>query len=157
MLYLVYLVNSLNSAIRLRKSSVIITKFNSLTLAILKILQKLNIIESFLINPDFTKCTVFFNNIKSDVLDRKIICISKPNRYIYYSINDLIHLRSIDTYNDYIISINNKNSTIINIDDAIRLHKGGLLLLHLFLMESLRLRELLLTKLGTIFTKMVDF
>ena len=124
MLYLVYLVNSLNSAIRLRKSSVIITKFNSL-----KILQKLNIIESFLINPDFTKCTVFFNNIKSDVLDRKIICISKPNRYIYYSINDLIHLRSIDTYNDYIISINNKNSTIINIDDAIRLHKGGLLLL----------------------------
>ena len=130
MLYLVYLVNSLNSAIRLRKSSVIITKFNSLTLAILKILQKLNIIESFLINPDFTKCTVFFNNnIKSDVLDRKIICISKPNRYIYYSINDLIHLRSIDTYNDYIISINNKNSTIINIDDAIRLHKGGLLLL----------------------------
>lgn len=129
MLYLVYLVNSLNSAIRLRKSSVIITKFNSLTLAILKILQKLNIIESFLINPDFTKCTVFFNNIKSDVLDRKIICISKSNRYIYYSINDLIHLRSIDTYNDYIISINNKNSTIINIDDAIRLHKGGLLLL----------------------------
>ena len=54
MLYLVYLVKSLNSAIRLRKSSVIITKFNSLTLAILKILQKLNIIESFLINPDFT-------------------------------------------------------------------------------------------------------
>ena len=28
-----------------------------------------------------------------------------------------------------IISINDKNSTIINIDDAIRLHKGGLLLL----------------------------
>ena len=53
MLYLVYLVNSLNSAIRLRKSSVIITKFNSLTLAILKILQKLNIIESFLINLMF--------------------------------------------------------------------------------------------------------
>ena len=51
------------------------------------------------------------------------------SNYIYYSINDLIHLRSIDTYNDYIISINDKNSTIINIDDAIRLHKGGLLLL----------------------------
>ena len=129
MLYLVYLINNLNSAIRLKKSYIFITKFNSLTLAILNILQKLNIIESFLINTDFTKCTVYFNNIKSDVSDRKIICISKPNRYIYYSINDLIHLRSMDTYNDYIISINNKNSTIINIDDAIRLHKGGLLLL----------------------------
>lgn len=129
MLYLVYLVNSLNSAIYLKKSSICITKFNSLTLAILDVLQKLNIIESFLINTNFTCCTIFFNNTKSDIRNQKIICISKPNRYIYYSINDLIHLRSIDTYNDYILSINNKNSTIINIDDAIRLHKGGLLLL----------------------------
>lgn len=129
MLYLVYLINSLNSAIRLKKSYICITKFNSLTLAILNILQKLNIIESFLINTNFNKCTIFFSNIKSDIRNMRIICISKPNRYIYYSLNDLIHLRSIDTYNDYIISINNYNLTIINIDEAIRLHKGGLLLL----------------------------
>ena len=62
MLYLVYLVNSLNSAIRLRKSSVIITKFNSLTLAILKILQKLNIIESFL-NLTVFELLIFTNSL----------------------------------------------------------------------------------------------
>jgi len=129
MLYLVYLVNNLNTAFHLQKSFITITKFNSLTLAILNILQKLNVIESFLINTNFTTCTIFFNNIKYYISSKKIICISKPNRYIYYSLNDLIHLRSIDTYNDYIISINNKTLTIINIDDAIRLHKGGLLLL----------------------------
>lgn len=129
MLYLVYLVNKLNSAFTLKKSYIFITKFNSLTIAILNILQKLTIIESYLVNSDFTKCTIFFNNIKIYNTNKKIICISKPSRYIYYSINDLINLRSIDTYNDYILSINDRHSTIINIDDAIRLHKGGLLLL----------------------------
>ena len=35
----------------------------------------------------------------------------------------------MDLYNDYIISINDQFHTIINIDKAIALHKGGLLLL----------------------------
>ena len=42
---------------------------------------------------------------------------------------DLQKLRSIDLYNDYILSVNDTNQTIINIDEAIRRHIGGLILL----------------------------
>ena len=59
----------------------------------------------------------------------KIICITKPSKYIYYSKNDLIKLRSMDMFNDYILSIDHNKTAIVTIDDAIRLNKGGLLLL----------------------------
>ena len=45
------------------------------------------------------------------------------------SLTDLQKLRSVDLYNDYILSINDTSHTIINIDEAIRKHTGGLLLL----------------------------
>ena len=98
-------------------------------LEILMVLQRLNIIESFLLNDTFTKCHIYFHNKKGYNYFSKIICVSKPSRYIYYNINDLIKLRSIDTYNNYILSINDKMHTIVDIDEAINLHKGGLLLL----------------------------
>ena len=129
MLNLIYLTNKLNIAFHLKKSEITIYKFNSLCLNVLRILQELNIIESFLVNSSFESCKIFFNNIKSSNIEKKIINITKPNRYIYYSINDLINLRAIDLYNDYIISVNDQYHTIINIDKAIYLHKGGLLLL----------------------------
>lgn len=123
MIILLNLINSLNNAILLNKNKLNIIKFNTLSLRTLAILQKLNIIESFIISSDFKKCSIFLNKNFS-----KIIAISKPNRYIYYSLNDLIKLRSTDLFNDYIVSINNKENTIVTIDDAIYLHKGGLLL-----------------------------
>lgn len=129
MLNLIYLTNNLNTAFHLKKSEIIINKFNSLCLNVLRTLQELNIIESFLVDSNFENCKIFFNNIKSSSIEKKIINITKPNRYIYYSINDLINLRTMDLYNDYIISINDQFHTIINIDKAIALHKGGLLLL----------------------------
>lgn len=129
MLNLIYLTNNLNTAFHLKKSEIIINKFNSLCLNVLRTLQELNIIESFLVDSNFENCKIFFNNIKSSSIEKKIINITKSNRYIYYSINDLINLRTMDLYNDYIISINDQFHTIINIDKAIALHKGGLLLL----------------------------
>lgn len=123
MIILLNLINSLNNAILLNKNKINIIKFNTLSLRTLAILQKLNIIESFIISSDLKKCSIFLNKNFS-----KIIAISKPNRYIYYSLNDLIKLRSTDLFNDYIVSINNKENTIVTIDDAIYLHKGGLLL-----------------------------
>lgn len=129
MRFLSYMINTLNNAILLKKTKISLTKFNSFTLNILTILQRLNIIESFLVNDSFTKCTVFFTNTNANNYFQKIICISKSNRLIYMTVNDLQKLRSVDLYNDYIISINDTNHTIINIDEAIRRHKGGLLLL----------------------------
>ena len=129
MRFLSYMVNTLNNAILLKKTKVQLTKFNSFILNILTILQRLNIIESFLVNDTFTVCTVFFTTSTSNNYFQKIICISKANRLVYMSLTDLQKLRSVDLYNDYILSINDTSHTIINIDEAIRKHTGGLLLL----------------------------
>lgn len=127
MLTLVYVINSINNAIACKKSKVILTRFNNLSLNVLKILQNLNIIESFIINDSFTKCKVYLYTYTN--FFTKIICITKPSKYIYYSKNDLMKLRSIDMFNTYILSIDHNKTTIVTIDDAIRLNKGGLLLL----------------------------
>ena len=129
MRFLSYMINTLNNAILLKKTKVQLTKFNNFILNILTILQRLNIIESFLVNDTFTVCTVFFTTSTSNNYFQKIICISKANRLVYMTISDLQKLRSVDLYNDYILSVNDTNQTIINIDEAIRKHIGGLLLL----------------------------
>ena len=41
-------------------------------------------------------------------------------------------MNNAGSFNDYILSINDKTINIVTIDDAIRLHKGGLLLLKIF-------------------------
>lgn len=110
-----------------KKSKVILKRFNNLSLNVLKILQNLNIIESFIINNSFTECKIYLYTYVNYFT--KIICITKPSKYIYYSKNDLIKLRSVDMFNDYILSIDHNKTTIVTIDDAIRLNKGGLLLL----------------------------
>lgn len=127
MLTLIYAINSINNGILLCQKKIKLTKFNALTLNVLVSLQKLNIIESFLINNTNTYCTIFF--FDKIPFFQKIICISKPNKYIYYKFSDLVKLRTIDLYNDYILSVNMPNQTIINIDDAIKFHLGGLMLL----------------------------
>ena len=110
-----------------KKSKVILKRFNNLSLYVLKVLQNLNIIESFIINDSFTECKVYLYTYVN--FFTKIICVTKPSKYIYYSKNDLIKLRSIDMFNDYILSIDHNKTAIVTIDDAIRLNKGGLLLL----------------------------
>lgn len=127
MLTLIYIINSINNAIMHKKSKVIIKRFNNLGLNVLKILQNLNVIESFIINNSFTECKIYLYTYVNYFT--KIICITKPSKYIYYSKNDLIKLRSMDMFNDYILSIDHNKTAIVTIDDAIRLNKGGLLLL----------------------------
>ena len=127
MLTLIYIINSINNAIMHKKSKVIIKRFNNLSLNVLKILQNLNVIESFIINNSFTECKIYLYTYINYFT--KIICITKPSKYIYYSKNDLIKLRSMDMFNDYILSIDHNKTAIVTIDDAIRLNKGGLLLL----------------------------
>ena len=127
MLTLIYIINSINNAIMHKKSKVIIKRFNNLSLNVLKILQNLNVIESFIINNSFTECKIYLYTYVNYFT--KIICITKPSKYIYYSKNDLIKLRSMDMFNDYILSIDHNKTAIVTIDDAIRLNKGVLLLL----------------------------
>lgn len=132
MITLINIVNSINIAIALKKNKIYISKLNNLSLCVLKILKELNIIEFFKVDTKFKTCTIVFNTITNSLYLSKIIAMSKPNRYIYYSVSDLVKLRNNDLFNDYLIFINdnkiNKNN-IVTIDDAIRLHKGGLLLL----------------------------
>ena len=127
MLTLIYIINSINNAIMHKKSKVIIKRFNNLSLNVLKILQNLNVIESFIINNSFTECKIYLYTYVNYFT--KIICITKPSKYIYYSKNDLIKLRSMDMFNDYILSIDHNKTAIVTIDDAIRLNKVVLLLL----------------------------
>ena len=96
MRFLSYMVNTLNNAILLKKTKVQLTKFNSFILNILTILQRLNIIESFLFNNTYTICTVFFTTSTSNNYFQKIICISKANRLVYMTLSDLQKLRSVD-------------------------------------------------------------
>ena len=132
MLILINLVNSLNNAIKYKKDKIIVKKINIVSLKILQILQSLNIIESFKISGTLDNCVIYLNTYLNQHYLSKILIISKPSRYIYYNFDELINLRSNDSFNDYILSINDKTMNIVTIDDAIRLHKGGLLLLKIF-------------------------
>lgn len=132
MITLINIINSINTAIALKKNKIYISKLNNLSLCVLKILKELNIIEFFKIDAKFKTCSIVFNTITNNVYLSKIIAMSKPNRYIYYSVSDLIKLRNSDLFNDYLIFINDNKineNNIVTIDDAIHLHKGGLLLL----------------------------
>lgn len=121
---LINIINIINININLKKYKINIKKFNRLSLSVLKILQNLNIIESFILSSNFKDCIIYLNSN----ISFKLINISKSNRYIYFTLQELIKLRTNDLFNDYIISINNKTNSIVTIDDAIRLQKGGLLL-----------------------------
>ena len=77
-------------------------------------------------------CVIYLNTYLNQHYLSKILMISKPSRYIYYNLDELINLRSNDSFNDYILSINDETINIVTIDDAIRLHKGGLLLRKIF-------------------------
>ena len=132
MLILINLVNILNNAINYKKDKIIVKKINIVSLKILQILQSLNIIESFKISGTLDNCVIYLNTYLNQHYLSKILMISKPSRYIYYNLDELINLRSNDSFNDYILSINDKTINIVTIDDAIRLHKGGLLLLKIF-------------------------
>lgn len=132
MLILINLINNLNNAINYKKDKIIVKKINIVSLKILQILQSLNIIESFKISGTLDNCVIYLNTYLNQHYLPKILMISKPSRYIYYNLDELINLRSNDSFNDYILSINDKTINIVTIDDAIRLHKGGLLLLKIF-------------------------
>lgn len=132
MLILINLINNLNNAINYKKDKIIVKKINIVSLKILQILQSLNIIESFKISGTLDNCVIYLNTYLNQHYLSKILMISKPSRYIYYNLDELINLRSNDSFNDYILSINDKTMNIVTIDDAIRLHKGGLLLLKIF-------------------------
>lgn len=121
---LINIINIINININLKKYKINVKKFNRLSLSVLKILQNLNIIESFILSSNFKDCIIYLNSN----ISFKLINISKSNRYIYFTLQELIKLRTNDLFNDYIISINNKTNSIVTIDDAIRLQKGGLLL-----------------------------
>ena len=122
----------MNNAINYKKDKIIVKKINIVSLKILQILQSLNIIESFKISGTLDNCVIYLNTYLNQYYLSKILMISKPSRYIYYNLDELINLRSNDSFNDYILSINDKTINIVTIDDAIRLHKGGLLLLKIF-------------------------
>ena len=132
MLILINLINNLNNAINYKKDKIIVKKINIVSLKILQILQSLNIIESFKISGTLDNCVIYLITYLNQHYLSKILMISKPSRYIYYNLDELINLRSNDSFNDYILSINDKTINIVTIDDAIRLHKGGLLLLKIF-------------------------
>ena len=132
MLILINLINNLNNAINYKKDKIIVKKINIVSLKILQILQSLNIIESFKISGTLDNCVIYLNTYLNQHYLSKILMISKPSRYIYYNLDELINLRSNDSFNDYILSINDKTMNIVTIDDAIRLHKGGLLLFKIF-------------------------
>ena len=132
MLILINLINNLNNAINYKKDKIIVKKINIVSLKILQILQSLNIIESFKISGTLDNCVIYLNTYLNQHYLSKILMISKPSRYIYYNLDELINLRSNDSFNDYILSINDNTINIVTIDDAIRLHKGGLLLLKIF-------------------------
>ena len=132
MLILINLINNLNNAINYKKDKIIVKKINIVSLKILQILQSLNVIESFKVSETLDNCVIYLNTPLNQHYLSKILMISKPSRYIYYNFDELINLRSNDSFNDYILSINDKTINIVTIDDAIRLHKGGLLLLKIF-------------------------
>ena len=132
MLILINLINNLNNAINYKKDKIIVKKINIVSLKILQILQSLNVIESFKVSETLDNCVIYLNTYLNQHYLSKILMISKPSRYIYYNLDELINLRSNDSFNDYILSINDKTINIVTIDDAIRLHKGGLLLLKIF-------------------------
>ena len=75
MLTLVKIINTLNNAVLLKKYKVVIKHFNTFSLNVLKLLQQLNIIDSYLVNDTFTTCTIFLNNATNNVFFKKILFI----------------------------------------------------------------------------------
>lgn len=137
MLNLIYLLNIINNAIILKKKIIKVKNINYFLLNILKKLQYLNIINFFNINLLNKKSEIMIyvnNNNNKLLLNSKIKNISKLNRFIYYKYEDLIKLRSLDHFNNYILSISNKkiefnnNNSIVTIDEAIAKKTGGILL-----------------------------
>ena len=125
MLILINLINNLNNAINYKKDKIIVKKINIVSLKILQILQSLNIIESFKISGTLDNCVIYLNTYLNQHYLSKILMISKPSRYIYYNLDELINLRSNDSFNDYILSINDKT---INIHQFPEIYRKGLLL-----------------------------
>ena len=72
MLTLVKIINTLNNAVLLKKYKVVIKHFNTFSLNGLKLLQQLNIIDSYLVNDTFTTCTIFLNTATNNVFFQKI-------------------------------------------------------------------------------------
>ena len=77
MLTLVKIINTLNNAVLLKKYKVVIKHFNTFSLNVLKLLQQLNIIDSYLVNDTFTTCTIFLNTATNNVFFQKILFISQ--------------------------------------------------------------------------------
>lgn len=127
MLTLVLAINILNNALVTKKTRINIKYLNNLTINVFLHLQKLNYIDSFIINASFTTCEIILNK-QSNLRFQHVFCISTPHRFIYFTYFDLQKLRSIDCTNDYLISTSDK---IMNIDEAIRHQIGGLILLKL--------------------------
>lgn len=133
MINLIYILNIINNAIILKKKIIKIKNINYFLLNILKKLQYLNIINFFNINILNQKSEIMIyinNNNNKLLLNSKIKNISTLNRFIYYKYEDLIKLRSLDHFNNYILSISsyNNNNNIVTIDEAIAKKIGGILL-----------------------------
>ena len=58
MLTLVKIINTLNNAVLLKKYKVVIKHFNTFSLNVLKLLQQLNIIDSYLVNDKIGRAHV---------------------------------------------------------------------------------------------------
>lgn len=127
MLTLALAINILNNALLTQKTRIKIKYLNNLTVNVFLQLQKLNYIDSFIMNASFTTCDIFLNK-QSNLCSQHVSCISTPHRLIYFTYRDLQKLRSKDYANDYLISTSDK---IMNIDEAIRHQIGGLILLKL--------------------------
>ena len=93
MLTLLQTINSLNNAILLSKTQIKITKFNNLTLKVLLTLQRLNYIDSFLLNNVHTQCTIFLSKKQNTVFFQQIQSVSTPHKFIYITYSDLVKLK----------------------------------------------------------------
>ena len=119
MLTLLQTINSLNNAILLSKTQIKITKFNNLTLKVLLTLQRLNYIDSFLLNNVHTQCTIFLSKKQNTVFFQQIQSVSTPHKFIYITYSDLVKLKTFDCSGEYLIS-STHNKIIMTSDEAIR-------------------------------------
>ena len=84
MLTLVKIINTLNNAVLLKKYKVVIKHFNTFSLNVLKLLQQLNIIDSYLVNDTFTTCTIFLNTATNNVFFQKSCCLISATSILYH-------------------------------------------------------------------------
>ena len=127
MLTLTRAINILNNALVTQKTQIKIKYLNNLTINVFFQLQKLNYIDSFIVNTSFTTCDIYLNP-QPNLTDHHLSCVSTSHRFVYFTYSELQKLRSKDLTNDYLISTEHK---IMNIDAAIRHRIGGLVLLKL--------------------------